>query len=159
MTGDSDSPARAFRVVQGRGIVIEGERPDDRPAEQEREMVAILSNTDPEPSTPPGSVPTVGVEEEFILVHPQTGTPFLGNTEVAKVGGTLGADLQLELSRCQIETATAPCGHLTDLGREVRRARAVAADAAAQAGARLLAVAVPPAGPTPALDYRRPATG
>lgn len=112
-------------------------------------MVAILPNTEPVRSPLPGSAPTIGVEEEFILVHPHTGTPFLGNTEVAKVGRTLGADLQLELSRCQIETATRPCAHLTDLGREVRRARAAAADAAAKAGARLLAVAVPPAGPPP----------
>ena len=112
-------------------------------------MVAMLSDTDPEPSTPPGTDPTIGVEEEFVLVHPQTGAPFLGNTEVATAAGTLGAELQLELSRCQIETATPPCAHRTDLEREVRRSRSVAAAAAAQAGARLLAVAVPPAGPPP----------
>ncbi|MDF3312008.1 glutamate--cysteine ligase [Rhodococcus sp. T2V] len=92
---------------------------------------------------------TMGVEEEFVLVDPDTGAPFLGNSAVAAAGQALGIDLQLELSRCQIETATPVCTQLADLQAEVRRARTLTAAAAAQTGAALLAVGVPPFGRPP----------
>lgn len=93
--------------------------------------------------------PSVGVEEEFVLVDPATGAPFPGNTAVAQVGKTLGIDLQLELSTCQIETATPPCTSTSELRTELLRTRRLAAAAATTAGARLLATGVPPLGPIP----------
>lgn len=80
------------------------------------------------PTSPAGSAqgaasgvpPTVGVEEEFILIDSHTGVPLLSNTAVAAAGTALGIDLQLELSRCQIETATPVCARISDLDRELR---------------------------------------
>ncbi|MFE5707848.1 glutamate--cysteine ligase [Rhodococcus koreensis] len=124
------------------------------------------------PSSPAGSAPcaasgvppTIGVEEEFILVDPHTGVPLLSNTAVAAAGAALGIDLQLELSRCQIETATPVCARISDLVRELRRARSLAAAAAARSGTRLLAAGVPVLGPVPRAitdtpRYRRMADG
>jgi carboxylate-amine ligase len=104
--------------------------------------------------------PTVGVEEEFVLVDPDTGAPDLNNTAVAAAGEALGIELQLELSRCQIETATPVCTRMEDLEAQLRRTRTLTAAAAAQTGAALLAVAVPPFGPPPRMitdlpRYRR----
>ncbi|MDT2009429.1 YbdK family carboxylate-amine ligase [Rhodococcus opacus] len=101
---------------------------------------------------------TVGVEEEFILVDPATGLPALTNTTVAAAAS--GIDLQLELSQCQIETCTPVCAGITELRRELRRARSLAAQAASRSGSRLLAVGVPlgrpPAGSvTETPRYRR----
>jgi carboxylate-amine ligase len=103
------------------------------------------------PSTKPDAelCPTVGVEEEFVLVDPNTGAPHLGSTAAAAAGQALGIDLQLELSQCQIEAATPVCTRIDDLRAQLHRARALAAAAAAQCGAALLAVAVPPFGPPP----------
>ncbi|WP_420751258.1 carboxylate-amine ligase [Rhodococcus sp. O3] len=98
-----------------------------------------------------GSGPTIGVEEEFVLADPETGAPWLDNVAVAAAGRELGIDLQLELSRCQIETATPVCASIEELRTQLRRTRSRAAAAAACAGAVLLATAVPPAGPPPRL--------
>ncbi|MBV6757945.1 carboxylate-amine ligase [Rhodococcus opacus] len=93
--------------------------------------------------------PTVGVEEEFVLIDPDTGAPFLGNTRVVEAGRQLGIDLQLELSTCQIETATPPCTSISQLRGELVRTRRLAAAAATEVGARLLATGVAPMGPLP----------
>lgn len=95
--------------------------------------------------------PTIGVEEEFVLADPDTGTPWLDNATVVAAGQELGVDLQLELSRCQIETATPVCASIAQLRTQLRRMRSGAAAAAARAGAALLATAVPPVGPPPRL--------
>lgn len=84
---------------------------------------------------------TIGVEEEFVLVDPATGRPSLTSTTV--VSAASGIDLQLELSRCQIETCTPVCTDIPGLARELGTARAAAAQAASQSGSRLLAVGVP----------------
>lgn len=101
------------------------------------------------PRYPSGIAPTIGVEEEFILVDSHTGVPLLSNTAVAAAGTALGIDLQLELSRCQIETATPVCTGIPDLRRELRRARTLAGAAATRSGTRLLATGVPLLGPLP----------
>ncbi|MET7769393.1 glutamate--cysteine ligase [Nocardia sp. NPDC005366] len=88
---------------------------------------------------------TVGVEEEFILIDPTTGLPSLTNTVVA--AGASGVALQLELSRCQIETCTPVCASIPELHRELRQARLSVARAAAHSGSRALAVGVPIWGP------------
>jgi len=97
-------------------------------------------------------------------VDSHTGVPLLSNTAVAAAGTALGIDLQLELSRCQIETATPVCARISDLDRELRRARSLAAAAAARSGTQLLATGVPVLGPVPRAitdtpRYRRMADG
>ncbi|QXU55836.1 glutamate--cysteine ligase [Rhodococcus sp. LW-XY12] len=90
-----------------------------------------------------GAAATIGVEEEFVLVDPRTGRPILRSLDVLAAGLTLGIELEVELSPCQVETATTVCTHLQDLREELRRSRATAADAAARAGCRLVAVGTP----------------
>ncbi|MFC9553961.1 glutamate--cysteine ligase [Rhodococcus sp. NPDC056960] len=102
------------------------------------------------------SLLTVGVEEEYVVVDPATGTPVPGNSAVAAAGRALDADLQLKLSQCQIETATPVCTGTTKLRTELCLARGRAAAAATEAGARLLATGVPPLGPAPRTITDRP---
>jgi gamma-glutamyl:cysteine ligase YbdK (ATP-grasp superfamily) len=52
--------------------------------------------------------------------------------------------LEFELQEQQLEVNTRPCGYLDELGREVRRCRAAAAEAAAETGAGLAALGTSP---------------
>jgi glutamate---cysteine ligase / carboxylate-amine ligase len=107
------------------------------------------------------SLRSVGVEEELLLVDPATGRPRAvagtalqavrqadprqGHGPGAETGGPDTAEvLELELQLQQLETNTEPCRALDDLGREVRRCRASAADAAARAGVQVAALATSP---------------
>jgi carboxylate-amine ligase len=104
------------------------------------------------------SLRTVGVEEELLLVEPGTGRPRAVAGTVLRAaqqvvtgpGGGAGADpvaseaLEFELQLQQLETNTQPCGALDDLGREIRRWRALAAGAAARAGVQVAALATCP---------------
>jgi carboxylate-amine ligase len=90
------------------------------------------------------SHPTVGVEEEFLLVDRTTGEPVACNERVAAHAAEHGVKLQLELTSCQIETTTGIIGGSGDLRAELTRLRRIAADGAQACGARLLAVALPP---------------
>ncbi|MGN7782302.1 glutamate--cysteine ligase [Mycolicibacterium sp. 22603] len=90
------------------------------------------------------SHPTFGVEEEFLLIDPNSGAPLPVNRSVAEQAEGRGVDLQLELTSCQVETATEVCDSPAELSAQLRRLRRVAADAADAAGARLLAVGLPP---------------
>ncbi|MEH3140269.1 MAG: glutamate--cysteine ligase [Mycobacterium kyogaense] len=89
-------------------------------------------------------IPTIGVEEEFLLVDPASGAPLPRNREVAEHAAELGVDLQLELTSCQIETATHVAHTADDLRGALVRLRSTVADAADRTGARLLAVGLPP---------------
>ncbi|MDA2889299.1 glutamate--cysteine ligase [Mycolicibacterium sp. BiH015] len=89
-------------------------------------------------------IPTLGVEEEFLLVHPQSGAPVGLNHEVANRAADLGVELQLELTSCQVETATDVVDDVDELRGHLVRLRRTVADAAERAGARLLAVGLPP---------------
>src|SRR6476646_3896463 len=91
--------------------------------------------------------PTMGVEEEFLLSDPDTGEPVALNRAVADLADQQGVDLQLELTSCQVETTSSVASSSAELTAELRRLRRVTADAAADAGARLLAVALPPTVP------------
>jgi carboxylate-amine ligase len=93
------------------------------------------------------SHPTVGVEEEFLLVDPDTGEPVARNEVVARNAETRGVKLQLELTTCQVETATEVTDTSDELRAELLRLRRVAAEAAEAHGARLLAVGLPPTVP------------
>jgi carboxylate-amine ligase len=91
--------------------------------------------------------PTIGVEEEFLLVDPSTGEPVACNEQVAAHAAEHGVKLQLELTSCQIETTTGVIGGSADLRAELTRLRRITAEAAEASGAQLLAVALPPAVP------------
>lgn len=91
--------------------------------------------------------PTVGAEEEFLLVDPRTGEPSPRNTAVAAEAERRGVALQLELSSCQVETTSQVAASAAELGAELRRLRRTAAQAAQAVGARLLACGLPPATP------------
>jgi carboxylate-amine ligase len=100
---------------------------------------------------------TVGVEEEFLLVDPDTGRAR------AMAGSVLTAadadELTGELQREQLETGTRPCRTLDDVGRELRRVRGAAREAARAVGVELAALATSPlpASPTvsPGRRYKR----
>jgi glutamate---cysteine ligase / carboxylate-amine ligase len=93
------------------------------------------------------TVRSVGVEEELLLVEPQTGRALaVAESVMQAVHPAAEAEecLDYELQRQQLETNTEPCAALDDLGREVRRCRAAAAGAAARAGAAGAALATSP---------------
>lgn len=100
-------------------------------------------NAKPTPDIFSVGTPTLGVEEEFLLCDPQTGHPALRNSEVAAAGRELGISLQLELTRCQVETSTSIGNHIRDLRDQLCESRAVTADAAARVGCQLIAVGTP----------------
>lgn len=89
-------------------------------------------------------VPTLGVEEEFLLVDPASGAPIARNREVADRAAAKDVELQLELTSCQVETATGVVDNVGDLREQLLRLRHTSAAAAEDAGARLLAVGLPP---------------
>ena len=86
---------------------------------------------------------TLGVEEEFLLLDPSAGALVLAGPELVRM---LAAEpgVQQELMRFQLETATAVCTSLDDLGRELARLRRLVAAAAAAAGCRLVASGIAP---------------
>jgi carboxylate-amine ligase len=91
--------------------------------------------------------PTFGVEEEFLLVDPDGGEPVPLNRAVAERAKEQGVDLQLELTSCQVETTSEVITSSDDLRAELSRLRRIASAAADAAGARLLAVGLPPTVP------------
>lgn len=93
------------------------------------------------------NVPTFGVEEELLLVDPDDGAPTPLGRALAHKAGERGVDLQLELTSCQVETTSSVATARAELHAELRRLRAIAAEAAVDVGARLLAVGLPPTVP------------
>jgi glutamate---cysteine ligase / carboxylate-amine ligase len=92
-------------------------------------------------------LPTVGAEEEFLVVDPRTGEPTPRNTAVAQEAEHRGVTLQLELSSCQVETTSRVATTSAQLGEELIRLRRAASQAAEATGVRLLALGLPPATP------------
>jgi glutamate---cysteine ligase / carboxylate-amine ligase len=96
---------------------------------------------------------TIGVEEEFLLLDPDTGE----NAPVAEKAlaalSAQGRELsRLEFRHSMIEMATPVCGTLPELRQCLTDARRMAAEAAESSGARLVAV-----GATPVAEpYRTP---
>lgn len=93
------------------------------------------------------SLPTFGVEEEFLLIDADSGDPAPLNTRVAELAAADGVELQRELTSCQVETATDVADSIDDLRAQLVRLRRTTGAAAHRAGARLLAVALPPTVP------------
>jgi carboxylate-amine ligase len=91
---------------------------------------------------PGGGVPTVGVEEEFFLLHPDGRTAGIAPDLLGALGRQVRASA--EFSRCQIETTTGICSQLTTVGRELSLARRRVAEAADELGVRLVAAGTPP---------------
>ncbi len=100
------------------------------------------------------TVRTVGVEEEFLLVDPESGSPqAVAHLAIARDGAD-GDRLTGELQREQVETATRPCLRLDEVGVELRRARATAARAATSAGSALAALGTSPLPVDPTLSTK-----
>ncbi|WP_158852965.1 carboxylate-amine ligase [Saccharothrix deserti] len=100
---------------------------------------------------------TAGVEQEFLLVDPDTRRPVPLAESVAQHAGD-SLDVQRELTPFQIEVATPVCATAEELAEQVRLGRTHLAKAAHAAGCRLMAAAVPPIGtlgPPPGTDDRR----
>ncbi|TCK24571.1 carboxylate-amine ligase [Pseudonocardia endophytica] len=94
----------------------------------------------------------MGVEEELLLVDPDSGEPrgVAGRVvDAARWGAPpdLGADaVDQELQNEQIETATAPCTSGRELDADLRRRRSVAADLARRSGVATAPMALSPLG-------------
>ncbi|MBM7278730.1 glutamate--cysteine ligase [Gordonia rubripertincta] len=88
--------------------------------------------------------PTVGVEEEFVLVDRETARPVGRNREVAAAASARGLDLALELTSCQIEIATPTSDTADELGDHLRRLRGMVAAAAGDVGVDVIASGLPP---------------
>ncbi|MFC5056232.1 glutamate--cysteine ligase [Saccharothrix xinjiangensis] len=96
---------------------------------------------------PPAGVPTVGVEEEFLLVDPATGVPVpRGREVVAAARERFGLDLDHELLAAQVEAKTGVCHDLAQVRRELVAMRSAVSRAAGEAGCLALAVGAAPLG-------------
>ncbi|MFF0493712.1 glutamate--cysteine ligase [Nocardia sp. NPDC004068] len=93
-------------------------------------------------------MPTIGVEEEYLLLDCETGSPVSGNRAVARTAERMGLDLQLELSGCQVEAATGVHRGVEDLLDELRRLRRDVAAAAKENRTIALAAGVSPTDPS-----------
>ncbi|AUG75599.1 carboxylate--amine ligase [Kitasatospora sp. MMS16-BH015] len=92
--------------------------------------------------------PTLGVEEEYLLLDPGTGLPVPRVDEVRRRAGLHPAvdhaELQHELLQAQVEIATPVCSELAEVGGHLLRLRHVLAAAAAESGCRLAACGTAP---------------
>ncbi|MFE6273573.1 glutamate--cysteine ligase [Streptomyces goshikiensis] len=97
---------------------------------------------------------TVGVEEEYLLVDPDTGVPAPLVEDVRRTAG-LGplaerGEVQDELLQAQVEVATPVCSSLEEVGGHLLRLRHAMASAAEANGCRIAATgAAPVRGPSP----------
>lgn len=85
---------------------------------------------------------TVGVEEELMLVDPET-CLLTAVSERAVRANQADAEVEHELFLHQIETSTAPCTTADDLSRGIRDGRHAVGRAAAAVSARAVAMATP----------------
>src|SRR5690606_7337785 len=96
---------------------------------------------------------TLGVEEEFLLVDPDTGRPRAVGQAV--LAASADRELAGELQQEQVETATKPCHTLDELSAQIRAARSAAAAAAADAGAALVPLGTSPLAVEPTITPSR----
>jgi glutamate---cysteine ligase / carboxylate-amine ligase len=89
-------------------------------------------------------VSTIGVEEEFLLLDPDTRAPTpAAERIIVRAAATLGDLVSGEFSRTQLEVKTPPCSEATRLRDALLRLRTVAAAAARDEGARICAAGTP----------------
>lgn len=85
-------------------------------------------------------VPELGVEEEFLLVDAETGTPAPRIARVIPDARRLAGEyVEPELHRAQIETASRPCSSLMELSEDLTQQRNAVAEAARNEGALVVA--------------------
>ena len=101
---------------------------------------------------------TFGVEEEFLIVDPDSGYPLPVAGEVLRLHDPAGQAVNLlaphqmlaaELQQEQLEAITRPHASLSGLAAEIRAGRAYADSLARKAGARIAALATSPMPATP----------
>lgn len=96
---------------------------------------------------------TVGVEEEFLLIDPSSGTPRAAAGAVLRSlphGGD-GGLLQGEFQRQQLETGTRPCASMPELAEQIRHRRRAASAAARRHGVAIAALGTCPLPVRPAV--------
>jgi carboxylate-amine ligase len=98
----------------------------------------------PRAAVPGDGVPTVGVEEEFLLLWPGGDVACVGPEVLASIAPGIGA--HAEFAPCRVEVATGVRTELAAVGRELSVARRALGQAAADVGARLVASGTPPVG-------------
>lgn len=91
---------------------------------------------------------TVGVEEEFLLLHPASGEPVARAAEVLRAAGRHAAaddygGFHRELFQTQVEAATGVCRSLGALRSQLQYGRAALAEAAGSQGLTLVSVGTP----------------
>ncbi|MGZ9935232.1 carboxylate-amine ligase [Streptomyces sp. NC-S4] len=127
-------------------------------------VFAPVCGTDGARTAPPRGRrrPTVGVEEEFLLVDRRTGLPVArGPHAVRAATAVLGDQVQTEFFGAQVEVCTRPTADLAQLRSELALLRRVMGEAAAGEGCLLVASGtpvVPPESPptvTPGERYGR----
>jgi glutamate---cysteine ligase / carboxylate-amine ligase len=102
-------------------------------------------------------VRTFGVEEEFLIVDPQNGSPVPLAGDILRLHGAglqgvappVGPTLAIELQQEQVEVITSPHSRLSGLAAEIRAGRSYADSLARKAGARIAALATSPLAVTP----------
>ncbi|GGQ61961.1 carboxylate-amine ligase [Couchioplanes azureus] len=89
--------------------------------------------------------PTLGVEEEFLLLDPDTGenAPVVEKV-LAALPDAVRAQSRLEFRHSMVEMVTPVCTDLAELAAQLTALRRAAAEAAATAGARLVATGATP---------------
>ena len=98
---------------------------------------------------PPTGAPTVGVEEEFMLLDPETGAVVSRAAEVIRDCGD-AAGVVAESMTFMVETRTPVCQTLREVRRAVRTKRRLVAEVARRHGAVVVASGVAPFGlPSP----------
>lgn len=102
----------------------------------------------------------MGVEEEFLLVDPDSGRPrALAWAALNATGRPAEHQIEDEMQLQQLETGTEPCQSLGELDKQLRACRGRAAESALAAGAHLAALATSPIAatglPTPEARYQR----
>jgi carboxylate-amine ligase len=107
---------------------------------------------------------TLGVEEEYFLLDPDTGLP-APRVDAVRAAAGLGAvadrdEVQEELLQAQVEVATPVCRRLDEVAGHLLRLRYALGAAAEQSGCRLAACgAAPLAGPEPVPVASAPRAG
>ncbi|MGH3510746.1 MAG: carboxylate-amine ligase [Pseudonocardiaceae bacterium] len=100
---------------------------------------------------------SVGVEEELLLVDPDSGRALALAAAVLRKANDGGQPvdeqaLTSELTRQQLETNTRPCTSLDEVSAELRRCRRAANEAAGGKGARIAALASSPLATEPSIS-------
>jgi len=98
---------------------------------------------------------TVGVEEELLLVDPDSGVPVaVAGSVLAQADAQEAEGIEGELQQQQVEIGTRPCQTLTELAVQLAHWRSEAAAAAERAGARIVASGTSPLPVTPDLTVK-----